>query len=238
MNRLIYIFFGLVWITLAPACQKGDNYDGPNASFFGALTDAETGEPFQSEQPNGFRLKWTELSHGNNVQPDFFWGMPDGKFNWNFAFGYAGANYEIVPIEGAFAEPAPQTFKLDAGGRAEINFKVTPILRVAATHQLAGSVLTVQYVVTRPANSGNGATELSRVLVSGKTKYLGLANQGGFEESLSSPQRALTEEDLGKTITEKITLIPGKKYFMRVAAKAANPSGRVNYSPVVEINIP
>ena len=82
------------------ACQKGDNYPGPNATINGALVDSLTGEPFQSEQPNGFRMKWTELSYtGGSVQPDYFWGMPDGKFNWNYAFGYESSRYEIVPIE-------------------------------------------------------------------------------------------------------------------------------------------
>lgn len=240
MKQLLYYsritFFSL--LLTATACQKGDNYPAPNANIQGALLDAITGEPFQSEQPNGFRMKWTELSYGGNVQPDYFWGMQDGRFNWDHAFGYAGSKYEIVPVEGAFVAPEPQTFSLAAGGSAKIDFKVIPLLHIRETHTLSGAELTVNYTVSRPQGSGNGTLQTSRVLISDKTTYIGRANQGGFVDALSSPQHNLAEAELGNTLTEKITLQSGKTYYMRVAASVVNPSGRTNYTPVVTITVP
>jgi len=109
MKRNIkYIVFlaGLVLFNLA--CVEVDNYEAPNASFGGIVIDKTTGQGISAEQPNGFRIRWRELTWGDNVQPDYFHGMPDGKFNWNLVFGYKDSKYEITPVEGAFVTPEPQ----------------------------------------------------------------------------------------------------------------------------------
>ncbi len=237
----------LAAIILLSSCYK-DNYEEPNANFHGRVIDVSTGKTFQTEQPNGFRIRFTEVSWDPGAAPQFFWAMPDGNFNWDYLFAYEGpkyegsaygvATYEVQPIEGAFITPDPKIIEVRPGESVTVDFEVIPCLHIEETHSLNDNELTVNLVVKRPEGSDtsqplNGA----RIFISDQTKFVGFHNVGGFVDQLS-PQINLTEEDLGKTISQTITLASGRVYWMRVGARTANNANRFNYTEVIEIRVP
>ena len=72
MKRIsFYSIYTVLLCVLFTSCDV-DNYDGPNAKFRGVVIDKTTGKGIQTEQPNGFKIKWTELSweYQDNIQPE------------------------------------------------------------------------------------------------------------------------------------------------------------------------
>lgn len=241
MKKNQYYIVALIVILLTSCgLNEVDNYPGPNAKFKGTIVDKTTGKGLQTEQPNGFRIKWTELSWEHNPQPEYFWAKPDGSFNWEHAFGYKNSQYEIQPVEGAFVEVEPQTFTLEKGGYPEFTFEVIPYIHIESSHELNGTELTVKFIATRPEGSFDDVkydlTE-ARVLLTDKTKYVSFNNSGGYVSSLSK-KISIKENQLGQEITQKVTLESGKKYYMRVMVQTKNPSKACNYTEVQEIVVP
>lgn len=58
-NLLIMITF----LGMLVACEP-DNYELPDGELKGSVIDVITGNPIQTEQPNGYRIKYKEISWG------------------------------------------------------------------------------------------------------------------------------------------------------------------------------
>ncbi|MDL2222286.1 DUF3823 domain-containing protein [Parabacteroides sp. OttesenSCG-928-N08] len=231
--------YSLLFIAMAlfmTACEV-DNYDEPDAAITGIVIDKTTGEGFNSEQPNGFRIKWTEKSWGDNVQPDYFWGMPDGKFNWDWVFGYADSQYEIQPVEGAFVTPEPQVVTIKKGERKELRFEVTPFIQIKASYALNGKELTVKFTATRPAGAPAYDLNQAMILVTNKTKYVSYLNTGGYIDEISKNIAGFNESSLGKEITATITLKEAGTHYFRVMVQTKNPSNACNFTKVETLDV-
>jgi hypothetical protein len=256
MKRNIqYIILLAGLILLNTACET-DNYEAPNASFGGIVIDKTTGRGISTEQPNGFRIRWTELTWGENVQPDYFWAMPDGKFNWTHAFGYDaiwyelkngssvahnGARYEIAPVNGAFVTPEPQEISLRKGERKELTFEVIPYIHIESAYAVNGKDLTVRFTATRPngsvpAGESPYAISYAGILISNKTQYISYLNTGGYVRDISKKISPFGEAQLGQEIVATLTLEPGT-YWFRVAVQTKNADNACNYTPVEKIII-
>ncbi|MDL2282580.1 DUF3823 domain-containing protein, partial [Parabacteroides sp. OttesenSCG-928-G06] len=218
------------------ACDV-DNYDEPNASITGIVIDKTTGEGLNTEQPNGFRIKWIERSWGDNVQPDYFYGMEDGKFNWDWVFGYSDSQYEIQPVEGAFVTPEAQVVTIKKGERKELQFEVIPYIHIESDYQLNGKELTVRFTATRPAGS-TPTYDINQVwvLVSNKTRYISYRNTGGYISDISQ-QITFDESNLGQQITATITLKESGTHYFRVMVQTKNPSNACNYTKIETIQV-
>ena len=242
MKRIsFYSIYTVLLCVLFTSCDV-DNYDGPNAQFRGVVIDKTTGKGIQTEQPNGFKIKWTELSweYQDNIQPEYFWGKTDGSFNWEYAFGYAGSLYEVQPVQGAFVTPEPQQFSLEKGDYPNFTFEVIPFIHIDWDYALEGMELVVKFKATRPEGSTDEnfyALSTTRLFISDKTKYVGGMNTGGFINDLSKRIK-LNESDLGVEQTVRVELESGKKYYMRVGVQTKNPSNAYNYTEVAEITVP
>lgn len=233
------------------ACEFGDNYEGPNANFHGQLINKITGEPFYSEQPNGFQIKFKEISWGPDAQAQTFQGKYDGSFNWDYLFGYTDskydgspfsvATYQVEPFDGAFevVDPKVKTIEVRPGDRVEVNFEVIPYISLTEEHTLDGSELTVRYTMTRELDN-TVRYQNAGIIVSSRTQYLsGSLNAGGYEEKYSafkSAPQLITYKD-GNVIEDKVTLDPGKTYWIRVGARLSGTE-RWNYTKVTEIRVP
>jgi len=240
-QNIQYIIFFAGLILLSTACVKMDNYPAPNASFGGIVIDKTTGKGISTEQPLGFRIRWTELSWGSNVKPDYFYAMPDGKFNWDRVFGYANSQYEIVPVEGAFESPNPQTISIQKGEYKDLTFEVIPYIHIDSHYAVKDSILTVYFTATRPDGSmpaGISPYAISQVwiLISNKTQYISYQNAGGYDRTLSQRITPFGEAQLGKETSKTITLAPGT-YWFRIAIQTRNPSNACNFTPVEKITI-
>lgn len=243
MKKIIQniLLFALI-LFVNTACET-DNYDAPDASFSGIVIDKTTGKGISTEQPKGFRIRWTERSWGDNVQPDYFWGMTDGKFNWNRVFGYGNSQYEIVPVEGAFVTPEPQIVSIGHGGHQDLTFEVIPYIHIESDYELNGKNLTVRFTATRPDGSvteGESPYGISQayVLISNKTQYVSFQNTGGFDRTLSKKISPFGESQLGQEITTTLTLEEAGTYYFRVAVQTKNASNACNFTPVERVVIP
>ena len=242
MKRNIqYIILLAGLILLNTACEM-DNYDAPDASFGGIVIDKTTGQGISTEQPRGFRIRWTELSWGDNVKPDYFWAMPDGKFNWTHTFGYENSQYEIVPVEGAFVSPEPQVVSIRKGEHKELSFEVIPYIHIESDYEVNGNNLTVRFTASRPEGSapeGESPNAISQVwiLISNKTKYISYQNSGGYVREISKRITPFGESQLGQEISMTIQLEEPGTYWFRIAIQTRNPSNACNFTPVEKIVI-
>ena len=242
MKKVIqYMLLCFVLILSNIGC-KVDNYDEPNASFGGIVIDKTTGKGISTEQPRGFRIRWTEKSWGDNVQPDYFWAMPDGKFNWNWVFGYNGSEYEILPVDGAFVSPEPQTISIKKGEHKDLTFEVIPYIHIDSEYQLNGRELTVKFTATRPEGSflqGGTPYAINQVwvLVSNKTKYISLQNTGGYIREMSLRISPFNESRIGQEIEAKIELSEPGTYYFRVAVQTSNPANACNFTDVETVEV-
>ena len=239
--------FSLVFLS----CGFEDNYEGPNANFHGQLINRITGEPCYSEQPNGFQIRFREISWGPDAQAQSFQGKYDGSFNWDYLFGYTDARYDgspfgvatyqVEPFDGAFevVEPRVKTIEVRPGDKVEVNFEVIPYISLTEEHTLEGNVLTVRYTMNRELDN-TVRYQNAGIIVSSLTRYLsGSLNAGGYEAKYSSFRSApqlMTYRD-GTVIEGKITLDAGKTYWLRVGARLTGTE-RWNYTKVTEIQVP
>lgn len=234
------------------SCSFDDNYEGPNSSFYGRLIDDTTNGTLYSEQPNGFQIRFKEISWGPDAQPQTFQGKYDGSFNWEQLFGYTdkkyanspyeAATYEVEPFDGAFdiIGDSKKVIEVHPGARVEINFNVVPFISLTEEHFLDGNKLTVKYTMKRNGDHKAIKIQKAGVIASSRTQYLsGGLNTGGYENEYSKFKSApqLTTYTDGKEFVETITLDPGKTYWMRVGAKLTG-SERWNYTGVIEISVP
>lgn len=250
-TKIKFLFLPLLATIFMTSCYK-DNYDGPNANFHGRLMHYQTGEPIYSEQPNGFQIRFTELSWGPNVTSQNFYGKYDGSFNWDYLFGYTDAKYEgspytkavykVEPFDGAFI-PAEnnqeKTIEVGPGDEVEVNFDVIPYITIEdMNYNLSGSTLNVSFKMKREAYPDR-SIDMAGVIVSSQTKYLSWQNSGGYEAKYTMLRGEAVYGSYvdGTVVTESIALDPGKRYWMRVGARLAGQA-RWNFTQIVEITVP
>ncbi|MCD7978576.1 MAG: DUF3823 domain-containing protein [Tannerellaceae bacterium] len=231
--KYIQFFFCVSLLVCIVACEKLDNYDEPAETLTGKVIDQVTGEPLITEQPNGYRIKLSEISWSENPEPEYFWGKADGTFNNTKLFA---GTYEVSPVEGAFFDVSPQTVEIK--GRVELEFKVIPYLSVATSgvELKGGNTLEVIYTISR-SQTGDKILD-SRVFVSTNpnvgTNIL-ITDLSPLNNLSETPDEVVLET----TYTEAITgLEKGQTYYVRVGARTDNPNKRYNFTPVTAVTIP
>lgn len=226
--KKIHVFIVLLGMSVMMSCANLDNYDEPGETLIGKVLDQSTGEGFITEQPNGFRIKLSEISWSDNPQAEYFWGKSDGSFQNTKLFP---GTYEVTPVEGAFFGVEAATVKV--GGKAEVEFKVIPFLNVTADIKRDGTNLNVVYSVAR--------TKVADKILDARVFVSTNPNVGTniFDNNLS-PMRDLSQIDdqdvLNTTYSETITgLVSGKTYYVRVGARTNNTNKRYNFTKTVEV---
>ena len=225
------LFIGLfITIFALTGCSKLDNYAAPEECLTGKLIDTTTGEPLITEQPNGFRIRYKEISWSENPQPEYIWGKPDGSFMHSKMFP---GTYELTPVEGAFFPVEPKTVEIK--GKVNVDFEVTPymIVHIKSLERTSRETLRVEYTVSRP-KVGDKIRD-SRVFVSTNPNV-----SNNIFDGDKAPWEDLfhmtDEEALAGTYVQEIGgLNPNKTYYVRVGARTNNPSLRYNYTKVYEL---
>lgn len=228
MQRIyIYILAGMLVFIFA--CKKIDNYDAPGGGIYGTLTDQVTGEPLQSEQPNGYTIRLFEKS-GSMNSPISFQGKADGTYENAMIFRN---EYKVIPCEGAFFPLDTVSLKIDA--RTELNFEVIPFLTVegAAVASSAGKI-TANYKITRP-RAADKIVERETLVSSIPT-----VNSVVYDFRAVTDLSGTNDTDiLAASCTDEITgLVSGKTYYVRIAVRTNNELKRYNYSKVFQVVIP
>jgi len=222
--------------TVLTSCGEIDNYDYPNGSIYGVLTDSITNEPLQSEQPNGFNVKLFEKGGVLSI-PIVIAGRPDGSYENALIFQN---EYKVLPTEGPFFEyTGRDTIKVQVGKRTEVNFKVMPYLAITdvTVTPAAGQVTVTYKIVRQRADQGSVGKINQRITLVSRVPEV--SNRVYDFRKLTSLTSVPDATILTTTYTDVVTgLTSGKKYWVRVATRTSNSLSRFNYSKTFEVTIP
>ena len=225
MKRSIY--FTSLFLVFITACSKIDTYDPPAETLTGLLADA-TGDPYITEQPNGFQIK---LIEDGSTTPREFWGMADGKFNNTKIFK---GMYKIVPANGAFFPV--DTVRREISGVTTVNFTITPYLKINASIIQYGPDLKAVYKITKAP--GAGKISNVRILIN---KWNPVVGMNYSDKSVTRDLSGTSDATIVQTeYTDLITgyIESGTTYYARVAVLAENSLGKYNFSTVSKIVVP
>ena len=231
MKKFIFSLAYIAVSILLVSCEI-DNYEGPDGTLTGSVTDAMTGNPIQTEQPNGFRIKYEELSWSETSPSQYFWGRPDGTYRNTKLFD---GHYRIAVVEGAFLSPESQEIDIRSGNVTTVNFTVTPYLSFSNVSVVKAGESNVKVTFTINRNIPSAALRDYQIFASSKTPYVG-RNEGASESAISKGSTTLTEANLGVPIEVILNnYVAGKTYYIRIGASCVNPSNRYNMTEVFKI---
>lgn len=223
------ISFLLLLFSVLFSCTELDNYDEPDARLNGEVIDKVTGEPLSTEQPQGFRIRYREVSEKYpDAQNYYFWGKADGSFNNSKMFA---ATYEVTPVEGPFMTPTPEIVTVE--GTTTVRFEVTPYLSISADRidfNASAKSLHVEFNVSRPQGSDANPTFVFVALTwNPNVSY----NAVGTTGSGLLTRKNITTDDLDKTLSFDIdlsSLTPNHIWYVRMGCGSNKNSSRFNYS--------
>ncbi|RVU02905.1 DUF3823 domain-containing protein [Mucilaginibacter limnophilus] len=225
MNKLKYIFYIAV---IALASCKLDNYEKPTGSLSGKFIDEETGELVQQEISLGTMVELRE--HGYNpVTPQNIIVQPDGTYKNTQLFQ---AKYSVVPTKGNFMPIDTQV--VDVKSSTELDFKVTPFLRIKDINitKQNGKVVAkfkVEQVYT-------GAPILAIGLFANKFPMAGRYSALVFTETIYPPSSQEYTMELDIAGNSSI-LKAGQPYYFRIGAIIDVPEAKYNYTTAVRITL-
>ncbi|GHU83505.1 hypothetical protein FACS189415_5910 [Bacteroidia bacterium] len=239
MKRLSILLF-LAPIFAFSSCDmfKIDNYEAPNAKFYGGIKDKETGKLVETDIQNGSAIRAYEL--GWPTESAQTWVIKqNGEYRNDLVFA---AHYKIEFINGNFYPFIIDDLEVKKGDNHH-DFEVTPYIRVQnADIKKEGNTI----VATFSLQAGNPEVKLSAIRLYAFTDiYVGeqvkFATLGSNFSRSFSPAANID----GTTYTLTINLDENKdlfkynrNYYFRVGA-LASVSGvgtvRYNYAPLVVI---
>jgi hypothetical protein len=214
-----------------------DNYEGPNASFYGAIKDAATGQLVETDIQNGSAIRAYEL--GWPTEAALTWVIKqNGEFRNDMVFA---ARYKIEFINGNFYPFTVPDLEITRGDNPH-DFEVTPYIRIKnPSIKKEGNAI----VATFSVEGGKPEVKLSAVRLYAFTDmYVGEQvkfDTQGDDRQTFSPAKTID----GSTYTLRIDLDANsalfkysRNYYFRIGALASVPNVgtvRHNYAPYVVI---
>lgn len=240
MKALKYILFIGLMINLI-SC-KIDNYDAPNASISGQVTDIN-GKPFQTSSGKGsMTIRIIERSFLNVdesvvVTPQDLNLKQDGSYINNRLFA---GEYEVIPWQGAFYDDVDsQIVELKNGKTKVVNFVVTPYLElewVKEPYITSDNFLKASFRFKRNKKEGVSCPNLKDACMwISRTKYCGIEGDPNY-----TPQTLkLNNTDEGKEIelTSKIPIKYNMKFWVRIGARCNDVYQKYNFTDIKEIDV-
>lgn len=226
------------------SCQKIDNWDEPNARFYGNVIDSYTGENLVMDQ-NDWQIRiwdrtWKDKT-GTNPQPQNLAVMKDGVYNNSKLFS---GTYDMLPYDGPFW-PVDTLKGVVLNNETKQDFTVTPYLQIEDfTATLVGTNLTLTCTVKAPKIAGlpnlyEVKPFLSLTTFCGNSNYINIAEYNNTRKSINKSWAA----EVGTADHKSYTIGPlpvksGYTYYVRVGANVNALSRRYNYSPIVKVVVP
>lgn len=246
INRYCKLLFIALILGSLVSCFNIDNYEAPNAKIEGNLINVETGEPMQTEQPDGCRIRLDDLSYENPV-PLYFWVMSSGHYRNKALFE---GEYSVSPTDGAFFPVEPKVVKLDEN--TNIDFEVVPFLQVDLQKVELGEsgsgeakvIFTIKRSQTPVGIDLESKTIAEAFILCCEYPVVSYYN-GGYNQD-NSVQRIFSRTSDSKIETtvyeqEIPNLSSGKTYYVRIAGRSStsyNPLKRYNYSETIKFVAP
>jgi hypothetical protein len=219
----------IIGLFLLSGCEL-DNYDGPDAKFYGTIIDYETRETVQQDIIYGAEIEYIE--HGfENPQIQYMIIQTDGTFRNDLMFS---GTYTVSLVRGNFVTPPSDTVEII--GDYKLDFEVQPYIRVKDAN------------IMKNGNKVTATFKLQQT-VTNKVKKIGLyahpepsvgepINQVAAETTINAVTDENTVYTLEIDLPSNITFLkPGGKYYFRVGALIDVAQAKLNYAPAVRIEI-
>lgn len=145
MKKIFCLLVGIALLSL-PSCMKLDNWDEPDCTFYGTVTDSYSNQPLLSSQ-NDWQIRiwersWSGQPNGATTYQDLRIKQ-DGTFQNTKLFA---GTYDIFPNDGPFWQ-ADTIKSVVLKGKTKVDFTVTPYLTISDFSYTN---------VTMPENRGGG----------------------------------------------------------------------------------
>jgi hypothetical protein len=236
MKKIIYSLLIIICAVGFSSCEK-DNYDEPNARFYGKIIDSTTGTNFvmtsQSLQVRMWEISYKENPSQRNVNV-----KDDATFNNNKLFA---GTYQVLPTNGAFWPVTDTlTIELKNGKAVEQNFTLTPYLKVSIVdYKLTGTSLNIVGKLNAPIVDGLPNVLDIRPFVA-ITKFVGSANISSYSDPFRIEiNKKFSDIPAGQTFSMTVTgLLPGRTFYVRLGARVDDSYKATNYSEIIKIDVP
>ncbi|MDF2434480.1 MAG: hypothetical protein JWP44_4111 [Mucilaginibacter sp.] len=246
MKTIKSIFLISCALLVFAGCSK-DNYATQDAGIHGALTDGEIGGSLQlSETGLSSNIRMIVNDPAKYPSPSAFdlTINADGTYSNSLIFA---ETYKVFPLaqSGPWQYIANDSLTVVIGHKQnpEVDFKVVPFFRIAATAVDSAITFTITKSTTTTITNNLSASNNLLIMIN---------NYNIVNESICSNQTGkyyqnqfqytVTNANLGvpQTITfpfSKAHLPHGAAYFIRVAVVGSGSNGKYNYSPIIPVTI-
>ncbi|TDQ73472.1 DUF3823 domain-containing protein [Sphingobacterium yanglingense] len=229
-NTFKIVALSVVLLLASCGLNEIDNYEGPNASIYGAIYDAETKELIQQDIVRGAQIEYVEHGYAN-PQTQYMVIKNDGTYQNKLMFANT---YTIRAVRGNFVPSASQEIKVS--GNTTHNFEVIPYVRIKNPN------------ISQQGNKIIATFDLDKT-VDNSLQRIGLfahseINVGEPLHKVSAQQTINGPVDEGNTyhleidLTQHSTnLMKGKSYYFRIGALMNASEAKFNYAPALRITI-
>ncbi|MDR0575593.1 MAG: DUF3823 domain-containing protein [Tannerella sp.] len=228
MKSRVILYVNILLGLCLGSCEL-DNYDSPDAQFFGSVIDDETDEPIRQDLIEGSRIDYVEMGFENpNIRQIRF--HTDGTFRENNLFS---GTYEVQALRGNFFSTEKTT--IDIQGETEYHFRALPYIRIrnvdVAFDEIRGMV-TATFTLDQVSGNAIASVHLITDRNPNVSNSIRSAMVSRTVNAVVSPERTFRLE----MSTEN--LVSGKDYFFRVAALISGiGEAKHNYSVPVRLAI-
>ena len=224
-KNIIYILLALA--TIVSSCEL-DNYDAPNAKFFGSIIDEETGEAIPQDLIEGSVVEYVELGYENPPRQQLRF-KPDGTFRNNLMFA---GSYAIQPVRGNFRFVESDTISIE--GDTEHEFTSLPYIRIKDVELELSADSSKVYATFSLEQTGDEKVK-SLMFVADENPNVGIIIRTiGTGKNINKVVDPSTVYKLTLRIKK---LTKGKKYFFRVGALIDVPEAKHNWCDAIRLQI-
>ena len=265
MKKILYFLFGVALLSLA-SCWPNDNWDEPDCTFYGTITDSYTNQPILTSQNDWVIRLWERSWTASEPQYQTIPIKQDGTYKNTKLFA---GTFDMLPYDGPFWPVSDTTKNVVLGKSTEQNFTVTPYLQVIEFDNELGTAnfgsaqtpdikpaLTLRCRLKAPLKSRNGVNLpnlvevkafLSLNALCGNSSYINITDYNSkriqINRSWSSEMTNRFGLD-GSTETSGVYSIgplqvkSGYTYHVRIGANVSVGNNRYIYSPIVKVTVP
>ncbi len=230
MKNLNIIYKIIIIFLVAISCEL-DNYDWPDATFYGTILDYETNEAVQQDIRAGSVIDYIE--HGfENPEVQYMVIKNDGTFRNTMMFS---GTYTMILTRGNCV-PTDSVVVEISPGENKSDFVVQPYIRI------------IDVSIEKSGDKIVASLKLDQT-VTNKVKRIGLYAHP--EPTVGEPINIVKSEKNINAVTNSETvytleidliansnlLIAGKQYYFRVGALIDIGQAKYNYAPAVRIGV-
>jgi hypothetical protein len=224
------------------SCLGIDNWDAPDAHFYGRVIDAYTGENLLSSQNDWSIRIWERTWTEGEPNYQSLSVKQDGSYNNTKLFA---GTYDMLPYGGPFW-PCDTVKNVALKKSHEQDFTVTPYLQVLDFNAtLNGTELTLTCRLKAPRRDGlpdlyEIKPFLSLTTFCGNSNYINIAEYNDKRIQVNkSWQAEVGDKDTSNPYTiGPLPVKSGYTYYVRIGAAVNDANRKHNYSGIVKVTVP